>query len=147
MRVRFPDGTEVLAHGRLEVVPPERPRNPDAALYLDSRWATDPGVTWPYTLIPWDDFEPPEDEEELFRALDTIWATARRGKLVEIACDGGTGRTGTALACLAVLAGIQPGNAVGWVRENYHPWAVEVPEQEAFVDRFAAWSGNQGTST
>jgi hypothetical protein len=139
MKVLFPDGTSILAHGRLDVVPPERPRAPDAALYLDARWTTDPGVTWPFTFVPWEDFALPDDEEALFRALDDAWAAARSGKLVEIACDGGTGRTGTALACLAVLAGVELGSAVAWVRTNYHPWAVEVPEQEALVGRFAAW--------
>ncbi len=94
MRVAFPDGTEVLAHGRLEMIPPERPRDPDTALYFDHRWKTDPIVTWPYTYVHWEDGEPPDEEQDLFRALETAWCDARSGRLVEIACDGGTGRTG-----------------------------------------------------
>ncbi len=86
MRVLFPDGTSILAHGRLDVVPPERPRAPDVALYLDVRWTTDPEVTWPFTFVPWEDFALPDDEEGLFRALGDAWAAARSGKLVEIAC-------------------------------------------------------------
>jgi hypothetical protein len=45
---QLPDGTSVMAHGRLDVVPPDRERPPDVAPYLDERWTTDPQVTWPY---------------------------------------------------------------------------------------------------
>jgi len=54
---------------------------------------------------------------------------------------------GTALACLAVLAGMPPAAAIAWVRSNYHPWAVEGSGQEALVGRFAAWSGREPEST
>jgi protein-tyrosine phosphatase len=56
---------------------------------------------------------------------------------VEIACGGGRGRTGTALACLAILDGVPPAEAVTYVREHYHPRAVETPWQKRFVRRFA----------
>lgn len=46
MRVTLPDGTEILAQGRLDLVPSDRPREPDFALYLDGRWDDDPTVTW-----------------------------------------------------------------------------------------------------
>jgi len=114
------------------------------ALYLDRRWTTDPVVTWPYTFVAWDDFELPDDEHELFRALISIWEQARSGSLVEVACDGGTGRTGTALACLAILTGMEPADAIAWVRRNYHRWAVEVPDQEDLVARFKTWLAQQG---
>jgi protein-tyrosine phosphatase len=55
---------------------------------------------------------------------------------VEVACGGGLGRTGTALACLAVLDGVPAGEAVAYVREHYHPRAVETPWQRRFVRRF-----------
>ncbi|MBO0701496.1 MAG: hypothetical protein J2P38_01090 [Candidatus Dormibacteraeota bacterium] len=58
---------------------------------------------------------------------------ARAGQLVEIGCGGGHGRTGTALACLAVLSGLPRTQAVGWVRRAYCTEAIETPEQEAFV--------------
>jgi hypothetical protein len=60
-----------------------------------------------------------------------------RGETVEIGCIGGRGRTGTVLACLAVLAGVNPPEAVAWVRSNYRSDAVENVEQEAWVDWFA----------
>ena len=50
------------------------------------------------------------------------------------------GRTGTELACIAVLARIPLADVVGWVRSHYHPWAVDVPEQEAMISRFARWA-------
>ena len=55
---------------------------------------------------------------------------------MELACHGGTGRTGTALACLAVLDGVAPDEAVAYVRAHYRPRAVETPGQRRFVARF-----------
>ncbi len=63
---------------------------------------------------------------------------ARAGQRVEIGCYGGHGRTGTALACLAILCGQAPGEAVGWVRAGYCERAVETDEQEAFVRNFTS---------
>ena len=56
---------------------------------------------------------------------------------VEIGCLGGLGRTGTVLACMAVLAGVDPLDAVPWVRENYRSGAIETPDQESWVGWFA----------
>lgn len=46
---------------------------------------------------------------------------------------GGRGRTGTALACLAVLDGVPHREAVAYVREHYCVHAVETPWQRRFV--------------
>jgi protein-tyrosine phosphatase len=51
------------------------------------------------------------------------------GERVEVTCRGGVGRTGTALAALAVLDGLPPDDAVRRVRTRYHPRAVETPWQ------------------
>ena len=139
----FPDGTSVLAQGRLDLVPSERPRDPDFALYLDGRWHDDPQVTWPTRFIAWEDFGTPADEAEIFTAIIDLHQRARAGQLVEIACFGGVGRTGTVLSCLAVLAGAEPSGAVGWVRSHYHPSAVETTEQEELVVRFAETLGRR----
>ncbi len=56
---------------------------------------------------------------------------------MEIGCGGGRGGTGTALACLAVLDGLPPREAVGYVRGHYDPRAVETPWQHHYVARFA----------
>lgn len=58
------------------------------------------------------------------------------GERVEVACAGGRGRTGTALACIAVLDGVPAEEAVAYVRENYDPRAVETPWQRRYVQRF-----------
>ena len=52
---------------------------------------------------------------------------------VEIACGGGRGRTGTALACLAVLDGLPADQAVDYVRRGYDKRAVETPWQRRYV--------------
>ena len=58
---------------------------------------------------------------------------ARSGESVELGCLGGHGRTGTALAYLAVLSGLPAGDAVAWVRANYCSEAIETPDQANFV--------------
>jgi protein-tyrosine phosphatase len=55
---------------------------------------------------------------------------------VEIACSGGRGRTGTALACLAIIDGLSPEQAVAFVRQQYHPHAVETPWQKRYATHF-----------
>jgi protein-tyrosine phosphatase len=137
MQVTLPDGTVVLAHGRLDLVPSDRPGQPDFAMYLDERWRDDAHVTWCHRMIGWPDFGLPTDEAEVFTAIVDLHQRARVGELVEIACYGGLGRTGTVLGCLAVLAGVSPSAAVGWVRDHYHPSAVETLEQEQLIARFA----------
>jgi protein-tyrosine phosphatase len=137
MQVTLPDGTVILAQGRLDLVPSQRPKPPDFALYLDKRWYNDPEVTWPFRAIDWEDFGLPVDDEEVFTAIVDVYRRARDGELVEVACYGGVGRTGTVLGCLAVLAGVSRSGAVAWVREHYHPSAVETVEQEQLIGRFA----------
>ena len=137
MLVKLPDGTAVYAQGRLGLIPSERSRQPDFAVYLDERWDADPEVTWPYRLIDWPDFGVPKDERELFGVIMDIHVRAKAGELVEIACYGGVGRTGTVLSCLAVRAGIPQQGAVDWVREHYDQRAVETDEQHQFIERFA----------
>jgi len=55
---------------------------------------------------------------------------------VEVACSGGRGRTGTALACLAVIDGVAATDAVQYVRQQYHRRAVETPYQRRYVRQF-----------
>ena len=72
--------------------------------------------------------------------LREAWARAVDER-VEVACGGGRGRTGTALACLAVLDGLTGPEAVAHVRRYYAPQAVETPWQRRFVSRFATRTG------
>ena len=56
------------------------------------------------------------DTADTLDALHEVRRRADAGERVEVACRGGVGRTGTALAALAVLDGLRPGDAVHWVR-------------------------------
>ena len=79
--------------------------------------------------VRWPDFWVPTDRADALDALREAHRRAYAGERVEVACRGGVGRTGTALAALAVLDGLAPREAVRWVRENYHHRAVETPWQ------------------
>jgi Swiss Army Knife protein, DSP-PTPase phosphatase domain len=139
--VTFPDGTRVRASSLSErrVDDPER----SFGLYLDARWQP----SWPADLIEWEDFGLPVDAEAARRLIQSAFTRARGGELVEVGCLGGTGRTGTVLACMAVLAGVAPSEAVAWVRMAYRSTAVETAEQEDWVRRFAAHVTGVGSNT
>jgi len=129
--VTFADGTTVVGVRFLVDDPYNRDQAPTFGLYLDQRWAP----PWDHAHLPWVDFGVP-DATELRVVLEDVLARSRRGEHVEVGCLGGHGRTGTALACLAVLTGTPPGEAVAWVRAAYCEKAVETDEQHAFVAAF-----------
>ncbi|WP_327121706.1 protein phosphatase [Streptomyces sp. NBC_01341] len=95
-----------------------------------------PAVTWESRWVRWPDFRLPADRRAARAALEEAWARAAAER-VEFACWGGRGRTGTALACLAVLDGVPAADAVAFVRRAYHPRAVETPWQRRYVRGFA----------
>jgi len=132
--VTFPDGSRVRAVGLAE----RRENDPERAfgLYLDEHWAP----TWPADLVAWPDFGLPDEPEVAARQIVDAFGRAQRGELVEVGCLGGSGRTGTVLACMTILAGVAPGEAVEWVRDAYRPEAVETAEQEAWVEWFGRWA-------
>ena len=80
----------------------------------------------------WRDFWLPSDPDV---ATNVLRLAHQRGHSdrVEIACGGGVGRTGTALAVMCIFDGMEPDAAVGWVREHYHSRAVEVPWQRRYL--------------
>ncbi|WP_094191655.1 protein-tyrosine phosphatase family protein [Streptomyces katrae] len=129
--LRLPSGRLVRGRGLRRSLP-QGPR-PTFALYLLGR--RPPEVAWESRWLRWPDFWLPSDRAATVDALGEAWARAGAER-VEIACAGGHGRTGTALACLAVLDGVPPGEAVAYVRRNYAPRAVETPWQRRFVSRF-----------
>jgi protein-tyrosine phosphatase len=90
-----------------------------------------------YTWLQWPDFRLPSDGDNARRVLEDVWQRSEFER-VEVACGGGRGRTGTALACIAVLDGVPAEDAVRFVRANYHRHAVETPWQKRFVERFGA---------
>lgn len=96
-----------------------------------------PAVDWESRWLRWPDFRLPADEERVFPVLAEAWQRAATER-VEFACAGGRGRTGTALACLAIIDGVASSKAVSYVRENYHPHAVETFAQRRYVSRWRA---------
>ncbi len=94
-------------------------------------------VAWDARWVRWCDFRLPTDHRDSEDALREAWHRAEAER-VEIACGGGRGRTGTALACIAVLDGVPGREAVAFVRERYDARAVETPWQRRYVTRFPA---------
>lgn len=130
--VALPDGTEVIAVSFGSADPYAREVAPDFGLYLDKRWHP----PWPDEFFDWPDFGVPDDPASVVAALESLRERARAGQRVEIGCYGAHGRTGTALACLAILCGHPPHEAVSWVRAAHCERAVENDLQEAFVRDF-----------
>ena len=101
----------------------------DFALIL----ARGPVPAWPHRRIRWPDLWIPTDRDDALDALHEAHHRARTGERVEVACRGGLGRTGTALAALAILDGLSPREAFTWVRSNYHCRAIETPWQRRWL--------------
>lgn len=130
--LRLPSGRFVRGRALRRPLPsgPE----PTFALYLLSREPA--AVPWEAHWLHWPDFRLPSDHTATAAALREAWTRAAHER-VEIACGGGQGRTGTALACIAVLDGVPGREAVAYIREHYAPHAVETPWQRRYVRRFA----------
>jgi hypothetical protein len=96
-----------------------------------------PPVDWDERWVRWPDFRLPANRADAGAALQEAWQRSANER-VEVACLGGRGRTGTALACIAVLDGVPPADAVDFVRRNYHRRAVETRRQRWFVAQFEA---------
>ncbi|MCA2218447.1 protein phosphatase [Wangella sp. NEAU-J3] len=129
--LRLPSGLLVRGRGLRRPLPPGR--TPTFGLYLLGRAPAEPD--WEFRHVRWPDFRLPSDPAYLRVVLAEARERAATGR-VEVACGGGVGRTGTALACLAVLDGVPAAEAVAFVRAHYHPRAVETPWQRRFVRRF-----------
>lgn len=102
---------------------------PDFGLYLLWR---EPTPTWPYVWVKWPDFGVPSNGEAAHRAIHKAWSRSPMQR-VEVSCGGGRGRTGTTLAAMAMLDGLERDAAVEWVRTRYDQHAVETPWQRAWL--------------
>jgi hypothetical protein len=129
--LRLPSGR--LVRGRALRRPLPAGPAPEFGVHLLGRPPA--GQPWEVRWVRWPDFRLPSDP---VRARETLVEAWRRcaGERVEIACGGGRGRTGTALACLAVLDGVPAAEAVDYVRRHYDVRAVETPWQRRYVLRF-----------
>jgi hypothetical protein len=130
--VTFPDGTKVWASSHHQRK--EGEALPDFGFYLDSIWK-------PQCLafyINWTDYGLPVLAwDRVVEGIKTLHKLASTQQ-VEIGCIGGHGRTGTVLACLAILSGVEGDKAVDWVHKNYCEHAVEGGKQEWWVSWFDA---------
>lgn len=126
--LRLPSGRLVRGRGLRNGLPPGPA--PTFGVYLLGKKPAP--VSWDARWIHWPDFRLPTDRDAtrtiLAEALDRL-STDR----VEFACGGGKGRTGTALACLAILDGVPATEAVAFVRANYDRHAAETPWQKRYV--------------
>ncbi|MFD4138694.1 protein phosphatase [Streptomyces sp. NBC_00390] len=129
--LRLPSGRAV--RGRALRRPLPSGAAPAFAVHLLGR--RPPAVSWDSRWLRWPDFWLPGDRAEAREVLGEAWERAGSER-VEIACGGGRGRTGTALACLAVLDGVPAEDAVAYVRRHYDRRAVETPWQRRYVRRF-----------
>ncbi|MCX5263408.1 protein phosphatase [Streptomyces sp. NBC_00199] len=130
----LPSGRLVRGRGLRRPLDPSAPA-PAYGLYLLGR--RPPAAPWESRWVRWPDFRLPADRGDARTALTEAWRRAADER-VEIACFGGRGRTGTALACLAVLDGVPPTEAVAFVRRHYDRHAAETPWQRRYVRRFGA---------
>jgi len=142
--ISLPDSTLIRGRGRREPLPAGP--LPDFGLYLGrsppdrpGRFRRRPGwrPSWPAEWVDWPDFRLPRDDRLAAAAIEHAFLLARAGQRIEVACGGGTGRTGTVVACMAILAGHPAADAVAWTRRNYRPRAVETPGQRRWIQWFA----------
>ncbi len=112
------------------------PDGPVPALGLYLLGGEPPAVPWESWWLRWPDFGLPADPDAVGQALTEAWRRAAAER-VEVACTGGLGRTGTALACLAVIDGVPNLDAVAFVRGHYDRRAAETRRQRRYVARFS----------
>lgn len=143
--ITLPDGTLIRGRGRRAALPAGP--LPDFGLYFGRppdqlrralirrrpEWQPD----WPAEWIDWPDFRTPRHDRLAAATIEHAYLLAQAGQRVEIACGGGTGRTGTVIACMAILAGHPAADAVAWTRRHYRPRAVETPGQRRWIRWFA----------
>ncbi|QNP71106.1 hypothetical protein IAG44_17785 [Streptomyces roseirectus] len=105
----------------------------DLGLYLDERWRDEADARRPHFVF-WPTLEAPVESALLLTHVRDLAAELRDGATLEVACFGGHGRTGAALACLDMaVTGVNARTAVDRVRHEYCPHAVGSPELERFV--------------
>ncbi|AIY00191.1 hypothetical protein ART_0592 [Arthrobacter sp. PAMC 25486] len=131
--IGLPSGRLLRGRG-LRLPAPSGP-TPDSGIYLLGRIPAP--FAWEYRWVRWPDFWLPRDRAVALEAFREAWLRSESER-VEVACGGGRGRTGTALACIAVLDGVPADQAVAFVRQQYNPHAVETPWQRRYVAHFTA---------
>lgn len=103
---------------------------PDWGLYADWSWRP----YWRAEHIDWPDFGIPGHDAIAFEQLLEAVERIQRGQRVEVGCIGGHGRTGTMIAAMCVMLGMEPKTAVKYVRDTYCHHAIETDRQEWWVE-------------
>jgi hypothetical protein len=82
----------------------------------------------------------PEDFQTAYEQISESFARVKRDPdfVLEAGCIGGHGRTGTILACWAVLDGMTAKDAIDYIRKNYCHDTIETITQEWWVEWFEA---------
>ncbi|RKT88541.1 Protein-tyrosine phosphatase [Saccharopolyspora antimicrobica] len=130
--LQLPSGRSVRGRALRKALPAGP--QPDFAVYLLGKQP--PEVAWESRWLRWPDFRLPSDRDHARQVLREVWERAEHER-VELACGGGRGRTGTALACLAVIDGVPAAEAVAYVRTHYDRRAVETPWQKRYAAKYA----------
>lgn len=130
----FPNGVKVNASSMNNTRGAKDPA-PDFGLYCDWGWKP----TWRNEMIVWPDFNLPTNQQMAAQQIVDAYDRAVDGEIVEVGCIGGHGRTGTALACMGVLAGLTPEESIKYVRKNYCFETLENAKQEWWVTWFEAY--------
>ena|ERR1700746_3048660 len=111
---------------------------PDFGLYAYAGW--NPSCI--ATFIPWQDYGlPTAGFVSAAKAIKAAWDLSCDDNVVEVGCMGGHGRTGTILACLAILSEptFTAKQAINWVRKVHCNEAIETNQQEWYVEFFRCW--------
>ena len=137
----LPDGRRV----RAVRVRRDRKGVPDPELAVHLSGVRPPQTPWPRLWVRWPDFSLPLSTDDAVESLRVAHAAALDQR-VEVGCRGGIGRTGTAVAALAVIAGLPADEAVVWARRHHHPRAVETPWQRRWVERVLPRALDRDTS-
>ena len=134
-QIQYPDGTKIYASSHHSTRAKDE-LQPTLGFYLDDIWRPDCLAI----MVPWTDHGLPRIKyETVAQTIVNTFEKAKSGEIVEVGCIGGHGRTGTVLACFAILAGVKAKNAVSWVQKNYCKNAIESDLQEWFPLWFDAW--------
>ncbi len=87
-------------------------------------------------MIDWPDQRLPRRSMQAVKTLQEVWQRADQ-ELVEITCRGGVGRTGSALALIAMYEGMSSSEAIDFIRESYNNDSVTSPAQRGFLTDFS----------
>lgn len=121
---------------------------PQFGVYLSSLWQSKLGKVWanygrirghvayPAIIVDWKDMDT-IDMKTLKWIMQICMGKMIAGKVIDIGCQGGHGRTGTLIACLiGKVEGISAEKAIEEVRSRYCKSAIETKSQEKLIAEY-----------